>query len=250
MVEFQITKQITEGVASTLKDDAVRNIYADAVERLVKDNSNMGKEWQNRVLDLLIDPIYSPADNGDLRGSDSYMNTFLAQIGIPLIELPKLRQSYELNGNKTPFSNFYVETGLALISQGKTFERNSSLADKLNQSFKENDIKVGKGRVPNFTQLKLSPDSKEGLIFILNKNSDLKTIPNLEDYELVCQGKSGLFRAYLNSYSDWGAGGGYLEISGEDGRVVRYDAEGVVPKKLDSPKNFIQGRLDKFRKNY
>ncbi len=254
MVEFKIISvPLVEGVASTLKDTEVRGIYADEVERFVKDNFVLGAKWQERILDLLLNPIKTPADDGDLKGSIPYILTFMQEHidGLNLITLQELRQAYEQNKQKTPFPNTYVETGLALIPH-ECYERNNYQANKLDSDFKTKGIDIGIGRVPNFAQLRVVPDEKSGLIFRLNETATRDNIPNLKDYKWNHVGKNDLFRAYLSSGSDWCADYGDLVDSSEDGRVVRYDAEGVAPKKLksqvSSPDNIIK-RLKDFRTN-
>ena len=256
MTEFQITKSIpqTEGIASTVKDVDVRGAYADAVEKFLEDNSSMGEQWQNKVLDLLLCPIKTPSQKGDLRGSNPYMLTFMQEHfdGLDLITLQRLRQAYEQNKNKTPFPETYIETGLALIpKKEEIFERNSNLASKLYLDFKTRKIELDEGKVPNFAQLRLSPDGENGLIFLLNRTATRDNIPNLKDYKWDYKGESGLFRAYLSGYSNWGVDGDYLEYSGEVGRVVRYDAEGVTQKKIGlcfQRDNNLKKRIDEFRK--
>ena len=234
MTTFQITKPqpILEGTLSTLQDAEVRPAYAEAVKKLVRDNSSMGEKWQGRVLDLLLTPMKTPSDDGTLIGSNPYMNTLLARIGIPLVELPRLRQAYEQNNNKSPFPGNYVETGLALIPERGNYQINRDLAKILDTDFKKRNIPLGKGRVPNFSQLMLVPDQTIGLAFTLNETADKNNVPNLRDFNWNYGGKNGLFRAYLNNYSDWCADGGLLENSNSCGRVVEYNAEGVAPKNL------------------
>ena len=239
---------------STVKDGDIRLAYVDSVEKFVKDNSNMGERWQHRVLNLLLDSINAPGDDGDLRGSSPYMLTFMSEHirGLDLVTLQQLREAYKRNGDETPFPGLYVETGLALVpgENGGYDGRNKVLAEILAKDFVSKGLSFDtNGIVPNFAQLSVIPHKKNGLAFILNETATRKNIPILEDYGWSFMGGGGLFRACLDCDSGWGAYYDGLEYSDEGGRVVKYDAKGVAPKKLKSKRfeDKIRQRLNSFR---
>jgi hypothetical protein len=171
------------------------------------------------------------------------------KLGIPLVDLQVLRRVYEENKG-TPFPDTYVETGLALIPGEEGYSMNKDLAEILAADFGKKGIEIREGRVPNFSQLRLIPNQETGLAFKLNETAEKDKILNLRDYKWDYVGKNGLFRAYLNVNGYWNADDDNLADSGNDGRVVCYDAEGVEPKKptSDVPIDEITKRINNFRK--
>jgi len=86
--------------------------------------------------------------------------------------------------------------------------------------------------VPNFSQLVLNADADLGLVFKLNKGVEQKDLTSVSEYSFISIGENGFFRAGLSVGGCWCAGGVVLSDSRGDVRAVRYDAEGVEPKKF------------------
>ena len=241
-VEIKTEPKI-EGRASSVVDAEVRGPYAETVAKFVKDNENLGKDWQNMVLDLLLKHYKVRGSQGELRGSNPYMATMLAQ-SIPLIGLEKLRKVYAQN--KILFPESCVETGLLLtLNDFGEYLKNHDLAMILEQDF----VKKGfnpKDRIPNFTQMRLAPCKNNGLVFLLNDLAIDTEIPNLGDYTWRETGKGGLFRAFLYNGYDWCASEKNLWVFSENSSVVRYDAESIA-KESEHPIDPIEIRILNFK---
>ncbi|MFW5846573.1 MAG: hypothetical protein ACOCUU_00295 [Nanoarchaeota archaeon] len=263
MTEFKIPKPKPdfEGTGSPVNFADVRDVYAEAVEKLVLyDYAKFGKDWQNRALDILIgdERVYSPSSEGKWRGSNPPICTLMQEKikGLDLITLQQSRRAYEANGNRPPVPNAYFEHGWAVIpGQNSDYKRNPEIASRLVEGLKSKGIEVGKGRVINFSQLHLQPVQDIRIFdFVINNTTTEDNVAKVGDYNWdygFPNSASGAFRAILGSNSGWGVGRGNPEISGEDGRVVRFIAEGDAPEKLSSlvqEKDPLKERITEFRK--
>jgi len=241
------------GKASTIKADDIIPTYVDRVGKFLKDNQGtMGDAWVEDSARKLY--IFKKNSGGDVIQSNIYTGVALATFlpEVPLITGQQLLSLYKQAGNKNPFGDVYIDFGIQI--NGKP-EINSGQARILSKDFKSRDIKIEDRKVPNFNQLKLIADKDTGLAYRLTEDASKENIAEVFEYPISNDyiGKNGLFRAYLNRGSDWYADGGGLSFSYDYGRVVRYDTEGVVPKKLSQKKlkiDLVQKLSDNFLERF
>ena len=249
-MEIQLTEPVpkVKGTASTFKAADFIPAYTEAVEKFLRDNASLGENWQRDVAKKLYN-FQGKNKEGDVLGSSPYMGvaiaTFLSEIS--LIGGKQLLELYEQAGKKNPFGSVYIDFGVNL--NGGT-EINKNQAEALLDSFIKYGINMNEGRVPDFAQLRLVADQKSGLVFKLAEGVQDKDVANVSDYPFGSYvGKHGLFSACLDRSGRWYAYGDVLVGSDGDGRVVRYDAEGVAPKKIketDLVSNLKQDFVRKF----
>jgi hypothetical protein len=168
---------------------------------------------------------------------------------IPLIGGKQLSELYHQAGDKNPFGRVYIDFGVQLNGNPET---NKTQAKTLLDSFKKYGIKTDNGRVPDFAQLRLVADKDSGLIFTLADGVQDDKVANVSDLPFGSYvGKNGLFGACLNGYGDWFANDDDLAGSNVSGRVVRYDAEGVVvPKKIEVKTDLVTKLSTEFAKRF
>jgi len=221
-----------EGAASTL--DAIDFIpqYTEAVSKFLRDHqSSMGNEWVKQTAGKLYK--LTKNNEGTVLGSSSDIGAFIATYTkIPLITGQQLLSFYEQGENKNPFGNVYIDFGVQINGLPKV---NKYQAETLLKDLSDREIEIGEGRVPNFSQLRLIADkeSDSGLAYRLADNvENSEDVSQTSAYPFLFVGKDGLFRAYL-CRDAWDACVDILSYFSDDGRVVRYDAEGVVPAKKE-----------------
>ena len=236
----------TLGRASTVKADVMPQYY-EAVQRFLRDNASLGENWQRQVGQILYN-YQGKNTEGEILGSHPYGQVFMNQfLGIPVIGGEELLDLYKQMGNKNPIGPVYTDFGLQLSGRP---EKNEAQAKALLSSFNKYGIKLGEGRVPNLSQLRLNADQNAGLLFTLNEGVTDDKVRSVSDYPFASVGKNGLFGAYLGGGGDWCAGGG-LASSDDGGRVVRYDAEGVARSEpRANAKDLPETLADEFRKKF
>jgi hypothetical protein len=236
----------TLGRASTVKADIMPQYY-EAVQRVLRDNASLGENWQRQVGKILYN-YQGKNTEEDILGSHPYGQVFMNQfLGIPVIGGEELLDLYKQAGNKNPIGSIYTDFGLQISGRPET---NNAQAEALLASFKKHGIKLGEGRVPNLAHLRLNADQNAGLLFTLNEGVTDDKVRSISDYPFISVGKNGLLRAYLGRYGSWFANGD-LANSNDDGRVVRYDAEGVaVPRIEKSTSDLVTIVGEEFRKKF
>jgi len=220
------------GVASTVKFDDFLPQYTEGVERFLRDNSSLGEDWVRQAGEKLYS-LQGKNKEGDLLGSSTDVGVAIATFtDIPLIRGSQSLELYKQAGDKNPFGSVYIDFGANINGNPNT---NPFQAELLLKDFKKRGIKIGDGRVPDLVQLRLIASPEAGLAYKLADGVTADNIALVSAYPFRKEwiGKNGLFRAYLNWFGYWDAGVGSLADSNDCGRVVRYDAEGVVPKKLE-----------------
>jgi len=218
----------TRGIASTVQSKEIIPIYSEAVQRFLRDNEDLGENWQKMATGYLFDCFKGTDKEGNLVGSNSYAGVAMATLAaIPLIRGKQLLRMWENAGKGNPFGSVYIDFGVQ--ANGKP-EANSAQAKILLESLEKYDLK--ESVIPDFCQLRLVPDQNAGLVFKIADNVNPNELTPVSAYPFETRvGKDGLFRAYL--VSGWFAVGGNLAASDGLGRVVRYDAEGAAPKKTE-----------------
>ena len=235
-----------KGIASTLKASDFYPEYPGRVARFLRDNqSEMGDEWVKDTARKLYKFTKDEEDN--LLGSSTYMGVAIATLlpQIPLITGQQLLKLYEQNGNKNPFGDVYINFGVNITGQPNV---NKLQAETLLKDLSARGISTGEGRVINFSQLFLQPHKDAGLVYRLAEDVQNGDISHTSEYPFTYKGENGLFRAYLNWYGNWYADGDGLGVSDDDGRGVRYDAEGAVLRKPG--KNLVSELANDFRKRF
>ena len=233
-----------KGTASTVKADDLIPTYSEGVQKFLRDNQKeMGDNWVKIAAERLY--RFSGKNNeGDILGSSTDMGVALATFcpEIPLITGQQLLELYSQAKDQNPFGEVYIDFGVQINGEPKT---NPTQAKTLLEDFKKNKIELRQGRVPNFNQLRLTADKDSGLAYRLTEDANSDNIPKVSAYPFEGRiGKNGLFRACLGRGGGWYANGG-LPGSNDDGRVVRYDAEGVAQKKLEKPSDDLATTLTK-----
>ncbi|MBT7706497.1 hypothetical protein HN747_03540, partial [archaeon] len=97
--------------------------------------------------------------------------------------------------------------------------------------------------VPDFSQLRLNADDNGNLVAKLADDTEEKDLTPLSAYDFCHAGNNGLFWACLNNVGNWDACYDDLSNSDDFGRVVRYDAAGVEPKKIESQTSELVSEL-------
>jgi hypothetical protein len=239
-----------KGVASVVKSDDLIPFYTERVEKFLTDNrSAYGDNWVKGSANNLY-CFYGKNSEGDLLGSSTNMGVAIATFcpEIPLITGQQLLGLYIQAGNKNPFGNVYVDFGVQINGSPNV---NSAKAKILLEDFKKRGIEVKEGRVLNFNQLRLIADSNAGLAYMLTEDVSKDNLALVSEYPFRDVGVNGLYGVYLNLDCSLFAGGVNLVDSSGDGRVVRYDAEGVAPKKLACPEsNLIKSLTNNFLKKF
>jgi hypothetical protein len=238
------------GVASTLKATDFIQQYAEGVEKFIRDNqATMGKEWARETARILYN-FQGRNTEGDVLGSSPYMLTGVTQF-CPEISLINARQLLGLGkkeGKTNPFGSVYLDVGVQVNGNPKA---NPIQAKALLESYKTNGINNKEIVIPHFSQLRLAPEKSVGLVFKLSdgtKQGELILASELPFEGRV--GKGGLFGVYLGGGGLWFAGNIGLAVSSGDGRVVRYDAEGVAPKKSSPSKDLVTTLREDFLKRF
>ncbi len=231
------------GTASTVKADDLIPAYTEGVQRFLRDNqSAMGDKWVKLAGERLY--RFSGKNNqGDVLGSSTDMGVAIATFcpEIPLITGQKLLELYSRAENQNPFGQVYIDFGVQINGEPKT---NSAQAEILLKDLRDRNIQLEQGRVPNFNQLRLVADKNTGLAYRLADNAHSNNIALVSTYPFKGRvGKNGLFSAYLDRLGDWFADADYLPDSYDYGRVVCYDAKGVVQKKSDKPESDLVASL-------
>jgi len=219
------------GRASTISAEEFKPVWADVVERFLREHEkSLGNNCVRQVGGYLYNGFRGVDPEGNLTGSGPYIGVAIATL-LPEINLIKGRQLLELylqKQRKNPFGNVLIDFGV-LINGEKV---NPVQARILLEEMKKRSLEIGEGVVPDFCQLRLCADENAGLVYKLADEVTKDNLTSVSVYPFQYVGKEGLFRAYLNRGGDWYADDEYLAISGDDGRVVKYDAEGITPKKL------------------
>jgi len=223
------------GIASTVKSEDLIPAYTEGVQKFLRNHQlEMGDDWVKMVGERLY-KFSGKNKEGDVLGSSTDMGVAIATFcpEIPLITGQQLLELYSRAENKNPFGSVYIDFGVHINGE---HEVNPTQAKILLNDFKAKGIELGEGRVPNFNQLKLIADKDAGLAYKLTDDVCFDSIAVVSAYPFEGRvGKNGLFGACLGRDGGWYAGGGGLRGSDDCGRVVRYDAEGVAPKKLEKP---------------
>ena len=228
IVEKRVQVEELVGIASIIKADEFIPQYTEGVERFLRDNQNLGEEWIRNVKEKLCG-FQGKNKDGNLLGSSIDIGVAIATFtDIPLITGNQLLGIYEQAGKKNPFGEVYVDFGVALIGVPQV---NSVRATKLLEDFTRRGINLENGRVPDFAQLRLIMDKCVGLSYKLTENVSSDDVALVSAYPFGSYvGNNGLFRACLDGDGSWYADDVGLADSDGDGRVVRYDAEGVTPR--------------------
>ena len=228
------------GIASTVKAVDFVSQYSEGVERFLRDNqSAMGDEWVKNAGSKLYN-LQGKNKEGDILGSSTDIGVAIATFtNVPLITGQQLLGLYKQTGDKNPFGSVYVDFGVQVNGAPKV---NPVQAKLLLADFAKRGIKIENGRVPDLVQLRLIADKEAGLAYKLA--DDVKDVALVSAYPFRegYIGKDGLFRAYLYRLGCWLAGDGYLVDSYVNGRVVRYDAEGVA-RVAPKPGKDLVGKL-------
>lgn len=251
-MQISHTRKIEQelGVASTLKADDFIPQYIGGIAKFLRDNqSTMGEQWVKETAEKLYN-FQGKNKEGDSLGSSTILLAAISHFcpEIPLITGQQLFDLYKQAGNKNPFGDVYIDFGVQV--NGKP-SRNPAQAKALLESYKANGIDSKKIVVPNFAQVSLLADKEAGLVLKLKEGVKQSDLALASDYPFEGRvGENGLFRAYLYGYGGWCACIDYLADSGDGGRVVRYDDEGVVPKKKEVEYDLITRLQKEFAKKY
>ena len=191
--------------------------------------------------------------NVSQNGSNLFKVILLNQIGIRTANIPQLYDIWEQDGDF--LSGHYEDVAsVALRSSGDSQSQNDLPAKKLAKSIKKRNIKHT--YVLNGLELKEDKDSDYGLVLVPGDNFEYFEAPELDhtnnqrkfskvdergipifddngDKTLYTR-EGGLSWLFVNSFSDLLSYYRGLSYSGSYGRVVVVDAEGVVPKNLES----------------
>ena len=235
----------TIGVASAVKAKDFIEQYSEGVSKFLRDNQqSMGDDWVRDVSSKLYDGFYGANKEGDVLGSSTDIGVAIATFtDVPLISGQQLLSLYKQTGNKNPFGDVYVDFG-ALLNGNP--EINKIQAKLLLDALSHRGINERNG-VLNFSQLRLIANSESGLAYKLADG--VINIEPVSTYPFWSAGKNGLFRAFLNWGGSWYAGDGRWAHSSDDGRVVRYDAEGVSTQKSEEG-NLVEILTKEFRKKF
>jgi hypothetical protein len=237
------------GIASTVKSNDLILAYTGGVERFLRDNQSMGDDWVKLAGERLY-RFSGKNTKGDVLGSSTDMGVALATFcpEIPLITGQQLSELYSQAENSNPFGPVYIDFGVQINGEPKI---NPTQAKILSRDFEDRKIKIGEGRVPNFNQLRLVANKDVGVAYKLAGNACSDNIALVSAYPFETRvGKNGLFRAYLDSYGSWCADDDCLPGSADLGRVVRYGAEVVAPKKSEPTSDLVKTLTDDFIKRF
>ena len=228
------------GVASSLRPEDA-GLYIERVGEFLRTNQSMGDKWIEETAKKLL-KFYGTDRDGDLRGSSTYIGAAIATLcpEIPLIRGREILDVIKNTKNKTPFGNVYVDFGVQVNGNPET---NSVQAKILLDEYKSRGIDNSEIWVPDFKQLRLVLNESSGLAFVLADDVGQKDLTSESEYKFVNTGRDGLFGACLGSDGDRYAVGGDSEGSYDSGRVVRYDAEGVVPARISTPEKSLIDRV-------
>ena len=239
------------GTASTVKADDIIPIYIERIGKFLRDNQGeMGDPWVEDSARKLY--IFKKNSGGDVIQSNIYTGVALATFlpEVPLITGQQLLSLYKQAGNKNPFGDVYIDFGIQINGKPETNPvQMKAILDELSSR----GIKEKEGII-NFSKLRLKTHEL-GLKYVLSEDFNVEDVEPVSTYPFNKNyiGKNGLFRAYLNWGSDWLARDDDLSDSNGGGRVVRYDTEGVVPKKLPQIKNkvdLVQKLNDNFSERF
>ena len=240
------------GTASTVKADDIIPIYIERIGKFLRDNQGeMGDPWVENTAEKLY--IFERSEkDGDLVRSNIdagiALATFLPEF--PLIAGQQLLSLYKQAGNKNPFGDVYIDFGIQINGKPETNPvQMKAILDELSSR----GIKEKEGII-NFSKLRLKTHEL-GLKYVLSEDFNVEDVEPVSIYPFNKNyiGKNGLFRACLYGGSDWDAYDDGLSDSDDVGRVVRYDTEGVVPKKLPQIKNkvdLVQKLNDNFSERF
>ena len=190
-----------KGTAYTCKSDDLIPVYTQGVERFLRDNQSMGDKWVEMAGERLY-RFSGKNKEEDVLGSSTDMGVALATFcpEISLITGQQLLELYTQAGNKNPFGQVYIDFGVQINGNPKI---NPAQAERLLEDFKNRNIALENGRVPNFAQLRLIADKDAGLIYKLADNVGSDDIAHVSAYPFEGRiGKNGLFRAYLDGLGD------------------------------------------------
>ena len=229
------------GVASTLVAKEVVPAYNEQVAKFLTDNqSRFGDKWVKNTASKLY--IFGENKDGELVGSSTYgglaMATFLPEVS--LIRGRELLELQKNSGDKTPLGSVYIDFGVQVNGNPKN---NKAQAEALQADYKTRGFSKKEIYVPDFSQLRLNADDNGNLVAKLADDTEEKDLTPLSAYDFCHTGNNGLFRAYLNGDGNWNACNDYLSNSDDSGRVVRYDAAGVEPKKIESQTSELVSEL-------
>lgn len=220
---------VPDGTLSLVRFSDFVPAYTEVVRRFLKDNENLGNPWIESASKKLL--IYENK-GGLVAQSNSYAEVLTASL-IPMVTYNQMRRGCEKAGTQNPFGEIYIDLGFNINGNPQT---NEAQAKYLLEQMKTRGIKVKNPRGFSFNQLELKASPEAGLVFGIREEveEDGNNSPeNLEPSKFYSFGKNGLFRVYLNCDGYWFAYVDGLASSNDVGRVVRYDAEGVAPKKLE-----------------
>jgi len=228
------------GVASIVNAQDFIQQYTQGIERFLRDNeTTMGGDWVKNTGKKLYGGFKGVNEEGDLLGSSTDIGVATATFcpNFPQITGQQLLDLYHSAGKKNPFGSVYIDFGVYVNGTPKI---NHVQAQALLEDFSKRNINLKDRRVPDFVQLRLVANQESGLAYKLADG--VEDVSSISTYPFINIGKNGLFRAYLDRNGDWDADVGDLPDSNGNGRVVRYDAFGVVQK---SPEDDLAGTLTK-----
>jgi hypothetical protein len=186
---------------------------------------------------------------GDITGSSTDMGVAIATFcpKIPLITGQQLLGLYTQAENKNPIGDVYIDFGVQINGKPKVNPRQAKI---LLDDFSQRSIKIEHGRVPNFSQLRLMADQEAALAYKLAEDVSSDNIALDSAFPFYSIGENGLFSAYLVTSGNWYANDDYLAYSYDNGRVVRYDAEGVAPAKPKPSSDLVSSLTKAFTKRF
>jgi hypothetical protein len=222
--------EVPEGTVSLIRAQDFLPAYAETIRKFLKDNEGLGDKWLQEAYSKLA--IYEDK-NGFLAQSNAYAGVLSASL-IPMVTHNQMRRACEKAGTSTPFGTVYLDLGFNINGSPQT---NPAQAKYLLEQMKTKGINAKDPRGLGFNQLELKADQQAGLLFRIKEGANDDNVEHLDSSKFCSFGKNGLFRAYLGRDGNWYALVDYLAYSSDDGRVGRYDAEGVaVPKIKDLQK--------------
>jgi len=229
-MEIPDIKQVEKviGVASTVRMEDLVTSYAEGVKRFLRDGEiKFGDGWVRGSASKLYG--FNRNEEGDVIGSSTYMGVAVATFcpEIPLITGRQLKGLYENGGNKNPFGDVFINFGVKIHGRP---EKNTPQAKSLLGEFDKRGIKVGKGRVLDFNQLRLDVNEGGDLVYRLSDDVLENNVANISNYPFILAftSKNGLFGACLRDNNRWSADTGNLSYVDAVSRMVRYDAEEVI----------------------
>jgi hypothetical protein len=188
------------------------------------------------------------SSNNELTGSNPFMLVCLQNSGLLSVNSRiATRQDLEkaIHYNKgNPFSENYVDFGLALRTNKDTHTSNDLLAKVLAEELKQRGIKLGKLIPISALNLKENSNSAYGLVFSLKE--DVKELEDLNNFKWNYKRDNGIARAYFYGDGYWISNVEKLADSNGNGRVVVISGEATQKNFIDFVNRYYSNKQKEF----